>query len=108
MTENDHDNLSYSGTVGEQVIVSVTGQNTNSLGTFALKGPEHVPIPLDGIISFQLDPGLNTLQLILDSTTNNGSYRVVVRTSQNEPNNECVHVWVFHGNVMVKDFVFGA
>jgi hypothetical protein len=108
MNENDHDNLGYTGTVGEQVTVSVTAQNTTSMVVFDLKGTGNVPLPPNGIISFQLDPGLNTLKLSMDSNTNNGSYRVVVRTIQNETNNECVHVWSFHGNVIVKDFAFGA
>lgn len=108
MTENDHDLLSYSGQNGEPVVVSVVAQDTTSLVTYNLKGAGVVPLPPGQSIQFPLGAGLNTLQLLMDSNTGNGSYRVVVRTVQNETNQECVHVWNYHGNLLIKDFVFFA
>ena len=106
MTETDHDRLTYTcSTSGETVTITVLPQDTNQMATFNLREAGHVPVS-NNEIQFQLNPGANTLQLVMDSNTNDGSYRVVVKTVQNETNNECVHVWKYHGNVMIKNFTF--
>ena len=106
MTETDHDKLTYTGTNGETVTMTVVPTGTNQMATFNLRNAGHVPVPGNNTIQFQLNPGANTLQLLMDSNTNDGSYRAVLQTVQNETNNECVHVWKYHGNIMIKNFTF--
>lgn len=108
MQEINHDNLGYQGTPGETVTVTVEAKNTNKLVTYDLRKAGHVPVPPNGTFQFQLVAGDNVLIFLLDSNTNTGQYRVVIRPIENETNNECVHEWTYHGNPMEKDFVFSA
>ena len=107
MVELDHDDLRYSGQPGEQVLVTVTAQETSALGVFTLRGITK-PLPADGIITFSLENQPNdqpmVLQLDLDFN-HEGSYRVVVTSVTNEPDNECVHTWL-GPPLLIKTFSF--
>ena len=96
MLEIDHDDLRYSGQVGEQVRITVSPQETSPIATFTLKGTTN-PLPSDGVISFPLESQPNdqpmVLQLNLDFNSQ-GSYRVGVRVVTNENDDECVHTWL--------------
>ena len=104
MIELNHDNLGYRGSVGETVTMSVSP--VNALITYNLRSAGHVSFPTSGTLQFQLIAGDNRLELLLDSQGDGDSFKVVVRTIQNETNNECVHTWKYHGSPMEKDFVF--
>jgi len=105
MHETSHDDLRYTGQQGEAVSVTVEAQNTVQMVTYTLKGVTK-PLPAGQSIQFQQDSGTNGLQLVLDSAPAGGTYRVVVRTIENEANNECVHSWTHRGSIMIKDFRF--
>ena len=108
MTDLDHDNLGYQGTPGETVTMTITATGTNFMVTYDLRGVGHVPFPSNGPLQFQLQPGDNTLILVMGTNTSAGSYKVVVQTVQNEANHECVHEWDLFGEETEKDFVFSA
>ena len=107
MVEIDHDDLRYSGEVGEQVLITVSAQGTLAIGTFTLKGTTK-PLPSSGVISFTLesqpDDQPMVVQLSLDFATQ-GNYRVVVRAVSNENGNQCVHTWL-GPPLLIKTFVF--
>ena len=107
MVELDHDDLRYSGDVGEQVRVTISPQGTNAIGVFTLRGITR-PLPANGVISFALESQPNdqpmVLQLNLDFAAQ-GSYRVVVRVVTNDDNNECVHTWL-GPPLLIKTFSF--
>ena len=106
MIELNHDNLGYQGSAGETVTMTVSP--INELITYNLSNAGHVPFPASGTLQFQLVVGDNRLELLLDSEVDSESFRVGVRSIDNEANNECVHTWKYHGSPMEKDFVFSA
>lgn len=107
MVELDHDDLRYSGHAGEMVRITVTPQGTTAIGTFTLNGDTQ-PLPANGVITFPLEclPGDQPMivQLVLDFN-HEGSYRVVVTSVTNEPDNECVHTWL-GPPLLIKTFSF--
>ncbi len=107
MRETSHDDLRYSGQPGEAVTVTVEPHNTVQLVNFTLNGSTSV-LPVGQSIQFQLGSGTTVLQLVLDSAPGGGTYRVVVRSVENEPNNECVHVFTHRGSILIEDFRFFA
>jgi hypothetical protein len=111
MRELDHDDLRYSGRIGEEATVTVEPQNTVQLVTYTLKGVQH-SLPPGQSITFNLESQAGgqpvVLQMNFDySNPNGGRYRVVVRRIENEENNECVHVFKQRGsNLSIKDYRF--
>jgi hypothetical protein len=105
VTEDSHDDLRYSGEEDETVTVSVEAIQTVQMVTYTVKGITK-PLPAGEDIEFQLEKGTNVLQLVMDATALGSSYRVIVQTVDNETDNECVHVWTYRGNLMIKDYRF--
>jgi len=107
MVEIDHDDLRYSGEVGEQVRITVLAQGVMAIGTFTLNGTTQ-PLPSSGVISFALESQSNdqpmVLQLNLDFVAP-ASYRVAVRVVTNESNEVCVHTWS-GPPLLIKTFSF--
>lgn len=107
MIEIDHDDLRYSGHVGEQVRITLSPKGTLPIGTVTLNGITEC-LPSNGVISFTLVRQPNeepmVLQLTLDFATT-GSYGVVIRAVTNEEGNECVHRWA-GPPTLIKTFSF--
>jgi len=105
MIELSHDDLRYKGALGETVKVTVEAQNTVQMVTYTLKGVTK-DLPAGEVIEFQLEAGTNVLQMVCDSEPAGGSYRVVVRTVENETNKECVQDFKHRGDLIISDFRF--
>jgi hypothetical protein len=105
MRETSHDDLRYSGQEGETVTVTVDAQNTVQMVEYTLDGNTQ-SLPAGQSIQFQLHSGTNVLQMVFDSAPAGGTYRVVVRTVENEPNSECVHVFTHRGSILIEEFRF--
>lgn len=109
MRETSHDDLRYSGQQGEagSLTVTIDPPTTRLVATYTLQGATN-PIQVNQPIPFNLNGAVTVLQLNLDSVPDGGKFNVVVRPVENEPNNECVHIWTQRGSNVFADFRFFA